>query len=72
VASLFVLPTASDLKRAERIVEAFSVDTEKLNTTAQRALGVEKILLRVKLLGHMLHLVLETEIGTAVSITELS
>jgi hypothetical protein len=62
----------SDLKRAEGIVEAFSVETEKLNTTAQRALGVEKILLRVKLLGHMLHLVLETEIGTAVSITELS
>lgn len=68
----------NDLARAERIVDtdatskkpAFSVDTEKLNSDAQRALGVERILMRVKLIGHMLFLVLETEIGTSVNISE--
>lgn len=60
----------SDLKQAERIVEQFSVDTEKLNTPTQRAQGIEKILVRVRLIGHMLELVLETEIGTSVTIVE--
>lgn len=58
-----------DLKSARRVVEDFTVDGEILNTVAQRAAGIEKILMRVKLLGHMLHVVLETEIGTSVSIT---
>jgi len=61
----------NQLKKEERIVDSFSVDTEKLNTDISRAQGIEKILLRVKLLGHILHLVLETEIGTSVTITEL-
>lgn len=60
-----------DLKRAERIVEQFAVDTEALNTVAQRAAGVEKILIRVKLIGHILFLVLETEIGTSVNVQEI-
>lgn len=60
----------SDLKKQERIVEDFLVDTEKLNTPSGRAQGVEKILLRVKLIGHILHLALVTEIGTSVTITE--
>ncbi len=60
----------NDLKKNERIVEDFLVDTEKLNTVLGRAAGVEKILLRVKLLGHILHLALVTEIGTSVSISE--
>lgn len=59
-----------DLKRNERIVEDYEVDTEKLNTEAQRALGIEKMLIRVKLISHALYLVLETEIGTGVSVTE--
>lgn len=58
------------LKKEERIVEAFEVDTEKLNTPSKRALGVEKILLRVKLLGHILYLSLVTEIGTSVVVVE--
>jgi hypothetical protein len=60
-----------DLAAAERVVDRnddgvglFVVDTESLNTTAQRAAGVEKMLVRVKLVSHMLHLVLETELGT--------
>lgn len=60
----------NDLKKNERIVEAFQVDTEKLNTPSGRAVGIEKILLRVKLLGHMLYLSLVTEIGTSVTISE--
>lgn len=60
----------NDLKKQERIVEAFSVDTEKLNTPSGRAQGLEKILLRVKLLGHILYLALVTEIGTSVTIVE--
>jgi hypothetical protein len=60
----------NDLMKSERIVEDFAVDTEQLNTPSQRAQGVEKILLRVKLLGHILHLALVTEIGTSVSISE--
>jgi hypothetical protein len=60
------------LKKDEFIVEQFSVDTESLNSTTTRAQGIEKILLRVKLIGHILHLVLETEIGTSVDITEVA
>lgn len=56
------------LKKAGRVVEDFRVDGEILNTPTSRAQGIEKILMRVKLLGHMLYVVLETEIGTAVTI----
>lgn len=58
-----------DLQKAGRVVEAYSVDGEILNTPTQRAAGIEKILMRVKLIGHMLHVVIETEIGTGVTIT---
>ncbi len=57
-----------DLQKANRVVEDFTVDGEILNTATQRAAGIEKILMRVKLLGHMLHVVIETEIGTGVTI----
>ena len=46
------------------------VDIDTLNTPTQRAQGIEKILMRVRLIGHILELVLETEIGTSVVITE--
>lgn len=59
-------------KKDEFVVEQFSVDTESLNSPLTRAAGVEKVLLRVKLIGHILHLVLETEIGTGVTITEIA
>lgn len=60
----------NDLKKAERIVEDFEVDSDKLNTVAQRALGIEKLLVRVKLLGHILALVLQVEVGTDVTISQ--
>lgn len=60
------------LKDQERIVEEFSVDGEILNTPAGRAAGIERLLVRVRLIGHILHLVLETEIGTAVTVTEVN
>lgn len=59
----------SNLKRASRVVEDFEIDGEILNSTIDRAAGIERILMRVKILGHMLHVVLQTEIGTGVTIT---
>lgn len=61
-----------DLQKQERVVEDYLVDTEKLNTVIGRAAGTEKVLLRVKLLGHILSLSLVTEIGTSVSIVEVA
>jgi hypothetical protein len=57
------------LKRQGRVVEEFEVDGEILNTAADRANGIERLLMRVKLIGHMLHVVLETEVGTGVTIS---
>jgi phage tail sheath protein FI len=59
----------SNLQRAGRVVEDYNIDTEILNNAVDRAAGVERILMQVKLVGHMLHIVLQTEIGTSVSIT---
>lgn len=59
---------SQSLRDQGRIVEDFAIDQESVNTAAQRAQGVEKLLWRVKLIDHMLFLVLETEIGTGVVI----
>jgi len=59
---------SQSLRDQQRVVENFAIDQESVNTEAQRAQGVEKVLWRVKLIGHILHLVLETEIGTGVVI----
>jgi len=59
---------SDDLKAQNRIIEEFEVDQESVNTESQRAQGLEFILWRVKLIGHILHLVLKTEIGTGVTI----
>lgn len=48
----------------ERIIEEFQIDQSSVNTAASRAQGIEKLLWRVRLIGHILHLVLETEIST--------
>lgn len=56
------------LQDTQRVVEAFEVDQESVNTAAQRSQGLEFILWRVKLIGHILFLVLKTEIGTGVTI----
>lgn len=63
---------SNGLRDEGRVVEDFSVIQAGINTDAARARGVEKVLWRVKLIGHILHLVLETEIGTTVTITEAS
>lgn len=52
----------------ERIVENFSIEQESVNTKAQRAKGLEKLLWSVELIKHMLYVVLETDIGTGVTI----
>lgn len=56
------------LKEAERVVEDFEVINDGVNTQASRAQGQERILWRVDLLDHMLSVVLQTEIGTGVTI----
>lgn len=57
------------LQGNSRIVESFVIDGEILNNETDRANGIERILMRVKLIGHMLFIVLQTEIGTGVTIT---
>ena len=56
------------LKSEGRIVEDFEVDQESQNTLTSRGEGKEFILMRVRLIGHMLFLILKTEIGTGVTI----
>lgn len=63
----------ANLARAGRVVDrnddgtgAFAIDSEILNNPTDRAAGIERILMRVRLVGHMLHVVLQTEIGTGV------
>lgn len=59
---------SQSLRDKGRIIEEFAVDQESVNTDNQRAQGIEKILWRIRMIGHILHLVLETEIGTGVVI----
>lgn len=57
------------LQNNNRVIEAFEVDND-VTTELERAQGIEKLLWRVKIVGHILHLVLETEIGTTVTFRE--
>lgn len=61
-----------DLQSAERVVEDYELDGEILNNDRDRGRGIERMLQRVRLIGHILELVLETEIGTQVVIKERS
>lgn len=58
---------SADLKDNERIIEEFEVK-DNVTTTTEAAAGLRKILWRVRLIGHLLFLVLETDIGTGVTI----
>ena len=58
----------SGLKRQGRVVQAFQVDMNILNSPADVANGTQRILMAVQLLPHMLSIVLTTEIGTGVTI----
>jgi len=59
-----------DLQKQERVVKASDVDPDILNNPDDEANGIVRILMTVKLIGHMLEIVLETEIGTAVTVRE--
>lgn len=59
---------SQSLRDQGRVIEEFAVEQAAVNTASQRARGIEKVLWRVRLIGHILHLVLETEIGTGVVI----
>jgi hypothetical protein len=59
---------SQSLRDQSRVVEEFEVTQEGVNTELQRSQGIEKVLWRVKLIGHILALVIETEIGTGVII----
>lgn len=61
-----VVAFLSQLRDEGRIVEDFQVDQTSSNTAASRAQGREAVLMRVKLIGHILALILETEIGETV------
>ncbi len=63
-----IVAFSDQLEGEGRIIEDYEVIQDAVNTAANRAQGVEKIFWRVRLVGHMLHLVLETEIGTGVVI----
>lgn len=55
---------SDDLRARERVVEDYEIDQESVNNATQRARGEERILWRVRLIGHILSLVLETDIST--------
>lgn len=56
-----------NLRDEGRIIEEFEISSD-VNKDSDRANGIEKLLWRVDLVGHILSLVLETEIGTGVVI----
>lgn len=55
---------SEDLRSRERVVEDYEIDQESVNNSTQRGRGEEHILWRVRLIGHILALVLETDIST--------
>lgn len=58
----------SGLKRQGRVVEDFNIDMDILNSSTDRDNGIQRILMQVDLVPHMLSVVLTTEIGTGVTI----
>ena len=59
---------STQLQRAERVVEDFSIDSKSVNTAAQRAQGQEHLFVQVDLIGHMLALVIDAQIETGLVI----
>lgn len=59
----------SGLKQQGRVVEDFLIDMDILNSPTDRANGIQRILMEVDLLPHMLSIVLTTEIGSGVTIS---
>jgi len=63
---------SQSLRDQGRIIEEFEIVQDGVNSAADRAQGIERILWRVKLIGHILYLQLETEIGTGVVIESVA
>lgn len=59
----------SGLKQQGRVVEDYNIDMDILNTATDRDNGIQRILMQVDLVPHMLSVVLTTEIGSGVTIT---
>lgn len=55
---------SEDLRAKERVVEDYEIDQASVNNDRQRARGEERVLWRVRLIGHILAFVLETDIST--------
>lgn len=60
----------SGFKRAKSIVKDFSVDQASVNSDTARDQGIEVIQTNVKLYGHILGLVLKTNIATGVTVAQ--
>lgn len=60
----------SGFKRAKSIVKDFSIDQASVNTDAARAQGIEVIQTNVQLYGHILGLVLKTNMNTGVTVAQ--
>lgn len=58
----------SGLKQQGRVVESYNIDMDILNTPTDRDNGIQRILMQVDLVPHMLSVVLTTEIGTGVTV----
>jgi len=52
------------LKDTPRVIEDYEIDQESVNNATQRGRGEEHLLWRVRLIGHILSLVFETDIST--------
>jgi len=59
-----------NLQDNERVVKAFSVDPDVLNNPVDEGNGIVRIFMKVRLISHMLEIVLETLIGTQVTVQE--
>lgn len=57
-------------KKAERVVNDYQVDNDTVNNSTDRSNGIERLLMKVDTVDHILHFVIEGEIGTNVSIAE--
>lgn len=59
---------SAELASIPRVVEAWQVLSDEVNTPTNRGKGIELILWRVRLIGHMKSIVLQTDMGTGITI----
>ena len=64
-----IISFSNALVQDRRVIEAFElIDANQTNTAASRAQGQEFIFWRVRLIGHAEFIILQTEIGTGVTV----